>query len=976
MTSPQRTVWFLVASISIVVGGVIAFRWGASKSPASLMHSARQAADRRDWPAAVRIARQAAQSDPEAWWWVGQWSARSNQFAEAIAAWEQIPHTSGHAGEARIRAAELAFKELRQLHRAEQNYRQALLIDNQNSAALDGLAQTLAVAGRWRELAPVLLRLIQLDAYSNFYLDLLARGSDINVDPQVLLPVGQESPDDVSVVCARIRLKLQSQQVQEAKSELDRVLREKPNAPEVQLLYGETLSQMGDMDPLRNWLLTVRDSLQNDPDYWRLAFGYCNRRREEPQAARCAWELLRRDPLHVAATLTLGRILQQSGEIELAARLTERAQRLEQYAASVASARKPQNWGAIEHCVQLAEQLGLIWEAWGWSQLASRLNPRLTWMRAALQRIEPQLAALPLERTAPQFNLADQVAGERFPLPIFRPDPTDRKDPVSPSTETPLTFRDDAERCGLHFQYENGGNCLVDGLRFMHEMTGGGVSALDFDRDQWPDLYFSQGGEFSLKPNTMAKNDRLWRNRDGAAWEDVTLAAGLSDEGFGQGVCVGDLDQDGFPDLLVLNIGLSVLWHNQGDGTFTQVAAFREVVRPGWNLSAGIADLDGDSIPDIYLVNYLAGDDVFTKICPDAQGVLRLTCQPLIFPAAADQLLRGLGDGRFEDVTTSAEINRPAARGMGLVIGRLSQSESLEVFVANDSTANNHYIRQSATGDLRYADDAFRLGTAVDVSGRAQACMGIAVDDVDGDGRIDLLVTNFEDESNTLYQQLEDGLFADRSREWGVDAPSRPMLGFGTQFLDADLDGDPELIVANGHVNDRREAKSQYQMPPQLFRNQDGSRFQQVPPEEAGDYFHGRYLGRGLAVLDWNRDGLPDVTVSHLDRPASVLTNQSQRRGRWLQVHCVGTKSARDPIGTKVIVPLENRTVTRQLLAGDGYASANQRMIVIGLGDVAPDPVDLEVEWPDGTRQTVKHVPVDHGVVVIEGRESAIPLSN
>lgn len=944
----------------------------------ALLQEARRAAERRDWESALELASRATRRDPsisEAWWLVAQSNARINQYAGAVSAWEQIPESSPWGIEARLKAAETCLHELRNLRRAEQHYRRLIVLDAENSAAVDGLAQTLAIGGRWRELAPVLLRLIQLDTFTNFHLDLLARGSEINVDPQLLPAPEQLQADDEPARLARLRLLLSSQQPQTVIEELSTLHKHGPPSTESELLMGRALLLTDDDERLKAWLKAGLASLQNDAEYWSIALASCPRWHDEAGAAHCAWEVVSRDPHHVGALLTLGRSLNQHGKPELATLLLRRAELLEQYAASVTSARQSGNWNALAQAEQLAEQLGMLWEAWGWTRLAARLNPRLTWAQPAMDRLRPQIAALPLERTAADFLPTRRIPVNPFPRPSFDlwvppPSPDRNRD------SSIMTFEDAAAQTGLHVQYNNGGRCLIDGLRYMYELTGGGVGVVDFDRDQWPDLYFPQGGKFTNSSQPQTQHDQLWRNLGGEAWDDVTSFTGLTDEEFGQGISVGDVDEDGFPDLLVLNIGRSRLWHNQGDGTFIPSHDFGEVLRPAWSISGGIADLDGDAVPDVYIVNYLAGDDVFQRICPDAQGVARLTCQPLVFPAAADQLLRGQGNGRFDDASQSAGINQPAARGMGVLIGRLTQVETMDVFVTNDSTANHHYIRQPATAGLQYLDEAFRLGTAVDGAGRAQACMGVAADDVDGDGRFDLFVTNFEDEANTLYQQQDGGLFTDRTREFALDDASRPMLGFGTQFLDADLDGYPELIVANGHVNDRRETGSMYQMPPQLFRNQQGSRFQLVPAKDAGDYFNGRYLGRGLAVLDANRDGLPDAVVTHLDRPAALLLNRSVRRGNWLQLQLVGTKSSRDAIATRVVIHGGDRKFVRQLLSGDGYASSNQRLIFSGLGTGTSSTVRIEVLWPDGTGQTFDSIPVDRCVAIIQGRPGGLTLSH
>ncbi|MDZ4686465.1 MAG: FG-GAP-like repeat-containing protein [Planctomycetaceae bacterium] len=906
-------------------------------------------------------------------------AAARGDLSAAVDAWERVPPDSPSALQARLHAAETSLRQLHQLGRAERLYRQAIELAPDNAEAIHGLAQTLAIEGRWNELATCLIRLIQLDACSNFHLDLLVRGSDLNVDPQLLSPADQTEPEDIAARCARARLAMQAGDEPRARWDLESILNEHSESVQARLLLGRLLLSLGADGDLQDWLRTAPPAVRNEADYWRVAMSASQRWHDEDGALRCAWEVLSRDPNDIAACLNLGRGLHRLGEPDLAAKLMERAERLERYTAAVSQARRPKNWDAIEQAVELAESLGLYWEAFGWSRLASRLNPALSWPRLTLDRLAPRVAHLDLVRTDPAANPVRGLNPERFATPRFETTGPATPEHAPGESHSPLAFREDALRSGLTFDYHNGGDCLRTGLQRMYEFTGGGVGVVDYDRDGYPDLYFPEGGEFAQRGNPMAVVDRLWQNVSGTAWRDVTDSAGLTDEGFGQGVCAGDVDNDGFPDLLVLNIGANVLWHNCGDGTFQRSQEFAAVTRDAWSLSAAIADLDGDSNPDIYVVNYLAGDDVFTRVCPDSRGVNRLTCQPLVFSAAPDQLLRSLGDGRFEDCSAEAGIDRPEGRGMGLVVGRITQPDTLDVYVANDATANFHFVRERSPERIeqpwRFVDEAFLRGTAVDAAGRAQASMGIAANDADGDGRLDLFVTNFEGESTTLYVQQSDGFLNDRSQEFQLTALSRGLLGFGAQFLDVDLDGDPELIVANGHVNDRRESGSLYQMPPQLFRNRAGRGFQLVPPTEAGSYFAGEYLGRGLAVLDWNRDGRPDAAVSHLDRPAELLTNESERRGRWLHVRCVGTASARDAIGTMVSIRSGERRIVRQLTAGDGYASSNQRDIFLGVGLLPTETVAMEVSWPNGETVELTDVPLDREVVIIEGRSQAFPLS-
>ena len=357
-------------------------------------------------------------------------------------------------------------------------------------------------------------------------------------------------------------------------------------------------------------------------------------------------------------------------------------------------------------------------------------------------------------------------------------------------------------------------------------------------------------------------------------------------------------------------------------------------------------------------------------------GSTRL-CTPHEFPAAHDQLFINLGDGRFEDRSQSAGIEVPEGKGLGLVVGPFDSTGRLNVFVANDAVPNFYFANLNAKrGDSpQFEERGYLSGLAVDADGQPQACMGVAAGDANGDGLLDLYVTNFRNESNTLYLQQRDGGFVDATRSSGLREPSYAMLGFGTQFLDADLDGWQDLIVTNGHVGNLKHHGVPYEMPPQFYRNLGKGTFVELPASTLGSFFSGKYLGRGLARLDWNRDGRDDFAISHVNSSAALVTNQTITAGHFLIVQLVGVESDRDAIGSIVTVHEGSRRFVRHLTAGDGYQACNQRQLVFGLGGC--DAIhELEVQWPTGKIQRFPSVPVDCAVLLIEGRIEQTVLSN
>ncbi|MBW3543639.1 MAG: CRTAC1 family protein, partial [Planctomycetes bacterium] len=487
--------------------------------------------------------------------------------------------------------------------------------------------------------------------------------------------------------------------------------------------------------------------------------------------------------------------------------------------------------------------------------------------------------------------------------------------------------------------------------------------------------------------NPQPSLDRLFRNLGNGRFEDVTLAATIIEDRFSQGATVGDFDSDGFPDLYVANIGGNRLFRNNGDGTFSDVTERTATAGDRWTTSCLMADLNGDALPEIYAVNYLSGEDVFTRVCNDRGG--SGICMPQHFPAAQDQLYLNLGDGRFEDITERAGIAVPDGKGLGIVAADFLGRGRLDLFIANDAVPNFFFENQTSgprpsTLDSRpssgpqlstlnprpstplFSEQALLKGVALNRGGQAEACMGVAAGDADGDGRIDLFVTNFHLESNTLYLQREGGWFDDATRDAGLRQPSLSLLGFGTQFLDADLDGRLDLIVTNGHIDDFTSDGTAYRMPPQFFRGLGGGRFQELPADSLGPYFAERYLGRGLARLDWNRDGREDVVVSHLDAPAALLTNETQPAGHFLVIRLVGVESNRDAIGATVTVRTADAVETGQLTAGDGYLASNQRQLVFGLR-TAQRVEEMLVRWPSGREERFVDLAVDAELIAVEG---------
>jgi hypothetical protein len=616
----------------------------------------------------------------------------------------------------------------------------------------------------------------------------------------------------------------------------------------------------------------------------------------------------------------------------------------------------------------LCQRLGRLWEALAWSELARRRDPSLVWAAAAVDRLAAQLTA-ETPRTVASANPAHGLKLELFPL---------RASWEAPATavsqgggRSSIRFVDDTDTAGIRFAYANASDPAHPGLR-MYEIDGGGVAVLDYDRDGWPDVYFTQGGAAPPDLSPQHERDHLYRNERGQFRETETPARLLEDR-FSQGVTVADYDNDGFPDLYVANIGRNRLFHNQGDGTFVEMADALPAASDEWTSSCLIADLNGDALPDIYDVNYLTGDDLFVRTCVHEDGVERI-CMPKVFDYAVDQVWLNAGDGSFRLWSDAAGGSAPGLPGLGIVAARFSEGAALELFIANDGQRNNHLTPIVSDGRLSFREQAVLTGLAFDGRGRSLACMGVACGDANGDARLDLFVTNFYHETNCLYLAHGGGLFFDATQQAGLAASSVEMLAFGTQFLDADRDGWLDLVVTNGHLVDRTSLSEPYRMRPQFYWNAGQARFQEVAPSRLGRFFETERLGRALARLDWNRDGRDDFAVSHLDGPASLVTNRTRGGNHSVTIRLCGTRSARDAIGANVTIETDDgRRLVRQLTAGDGYQCSNQRALVIGMRR-AESTRSIRVAWPSGHTQTWNGIACDREWLLIEGRSAAAEL--
>lgn len=965
----QRTV--LVAGIGLAVAvaaALVVWRpWNveADAPNAPLITQARQALERGEYDQAEHLATKISRGDES--WVAGQLVAgeaamKSERFEAAFDYFRSIPRDgSSDAVTAALSTAEVA-RHLGYLSEAELAYRDVLERVPDHVAAHERMAFLLGVTGRRWESQSHFLFLIRSGAVNLYQLALVGDLERPMEQGDYLRQCAEKAPDDLLVKLGLAFHAVAEGRAREARGLLREVVAEAPEIVAAQAMLGELLVDAED-EAFAAWHAGLPSAADDSADIWYVRGLWARRHNELSAATRCFWETVRRAPSHRRGSYQLGQVLiaqdDEAGHVFAA-----RAGKLYDLTGAIDDVLRSdgRNEAAMLRVTELMEELGRAWESFAWAATSAETFPQSAWPRQAIERILPQLgdgtpATLASHNLALRYDYSDLpgVAGliDRLAGTATRA--------VAADTTSAIRFEERTD-VGIDLVYDNGGDLSTKGTR-MFEQTGGGVAVLDYDFDGWPDLYLTQGSKWKqgdTQPTTSPEMiDRLYRNDDGRSFIDVTTIAGLGDPGFGQGSAVGDFDGDGFPDLYVANIGHNRLYRNNGDGTFADVTEQCGLAGDTWTASCVIVDLNADGHPDLFDATYLTGSNVYTEIC-QGRG-----CSPKVFSGPPDRLHLSRGDGTFAFVPDATPVEN--SKGLGVVALDVETRGRPSLFISNDQVPN-HYLRNLPSDDasnIRLQEEGFATGLAFNEDGLASACMGIATDDVDGNGLPDFYVTNFQDESNTLYLQDAPGLFLDATNPAGLRAPSFEFVSWGTQFLDADLDGHPDLVVVNGHIDDYRDEGGRYQMRPQFFRNTGGGRFIELPAEQAGEYFGRRYLGRGLARLDWNRDGLMEFAVSNIGDPASLMTNHSTGVGRFLNVRLHATRTARDAIGSVVTATVDGRTWTKQLVAGDGFMASNERVLQFGLGD-ATSVTELRIEWPSGETTTLENLPVDVTVEVTE----------
>jgi tetratricopeptide (TPR) repeat protein len=732
-------------------------------------------------------------------------------------------------------------------------------------------------------------------------------------------------------------------------------------------LYGQAMLETGEHANLTAWRDSAPATAVDSTLYWLVLGQWEQSRGQHEQAAKAFWESLRRGGLIHPEVLTLLMIsidaLQRSEDAAKLKDLIVKQTELRD-ALKIHLERNDQSQAACLRVANALMDLGRVWEAEGWARLAVSLpNDKQPDLRERYMAIRNQL-----HEQSP-WQSPDMIAASMIDLSDLSGVSSDHSiAPVNasaPLAQGQIKFDEQAREWGwLHTSIPAP---KIGGHAIQHSV-GGGLAVIDFDCDGWPDLAAATLDGKALQNNSSP--NRLSRNLNGT-FVDVSMAAGYQDQGFGQGIAVGDYNEDGFADMFDANIGRNRLYRNNGDGTFSDVSDAVGLTGEKWTTSVAMIDLDGDSLLDLFEANYCAGTAPYERECHNKYGLG--TCTPLLFDAEPDGVWQGGSDGRFTEMSDTWMDQTSPGRGLGLVAGELDERPGIDVLVGNDMTANHLWSSSRNSEPFQLTDLGVVRGVGTSGTSHSQASMGIAAADADGDGDLDFLMTHFADDYNTYYEQVTPGFWRDRSHQLGFSEPSMNLLGFGAQWADFDNNGGNELIVTNGHVDRVDREDVSYRMPAQLFSRIESGRWEQWDSAALGEYFARDHLGRALVTMDADRDGRLDVAISHLDDPAALLINQTPDAGRSIGIQLKATSSPRDAIGARVTATIGTRKVAAQLTTGDGYMASNERRIHFGCGE-AEIVSDVAVVWPSGHIETFGELEVGHDYLLVEGSAEAWSL--
>jgi hypothetical protein len=535
--------------------------------------------------------------------------------------------------------------------------------------------------------------------------------------------------------------------------------------------------------------------------------------------------------------------------------------------------------------------------------------------------------------------------------------------PQAPQGSIPVNFTDVREAAGITFKQD----ATSSSEKYYLETMGTGVGWIDYDQDGLLDLYFVQSAATKAYTPPQPLRSALYHNNGDGTFTDVTEKAGVGGEGhYGQGVCVGDYDNDGYPDLYVTGYGSAILYHNNGDGTFTDVTEKAGVTdKGGWSTSAAWIDYDKDGWLDLVVCNYIEWSPENNIWCGEHRPGYRAYCHPDNYRGQRIKLYHNNHDGTFTDVSQKSGVGIPEAKGMGVVTADFNNDGWPDIAISNDTWPNFLFINQH---DGTFKDVSFISGIAASADGKYEAGMGIDAADVDGDGWMDIYITHLDFELDRLYHNNHDGTFDDVTYQCGIGNSAIFLSGVAAVFADYDNDGWPDIMQVNGSMLDNinlYHTEVMYKEPKLMFRNLGRGKFSKVS-KELGAAFMRPVAGRGLAAGDFDNDGDIDFAINVRGDYPELLRNDGGNANNWLTVNLVGVKSNRDGLGSILKLTSESFTQVQEAKGGTSYMSASDPRIHFGLGQ-RKTIESLEIRWPSGQVDHLDKVPINQIITVKEG---------
>ena len=523
----------------------------------------------------------------------------------------------------------------------------------------------------------------------------------------------------------------------------------------------------------------------------------------------------------------------------------------------------------------------------------------------------------------------------------------------------PVQFSDATKAAGITFTHNSG----RAGKKLMAETMGSGVAFFDADQDGWPDLLFINGRNW--RPGPRKSLHALYRNNRNGTFTDVTASSGLDVEMYGMGVAVGDYDNDGNDDVYITALEGDRLFRNEGRFKFRDVTKASGIANADFGTSAAWLDYDKNGLIDLFVANYVEWTPETDRWC-SLDGSNKSYCTPEAYKGTASRLYRNLGGGRFEDVSRKAGVSDPTSKSLGVAVFDYDIDGWPDLFVANDTQPNKLYRNNR---DGTFTEEGVAAGVAYSDDGVARGAMGVDAIDYDRSGRPHVLVGNFSNQMLALYHNEGNKLFIDEAPSSAVGRTSLLYLAFGVFFFDYDLDGHPDILAANGHIEETIESvqpKMKYRQSPLMFRNTGRGAFEYVGAS-LGPAFNDPMVARGAAYADYDRDGDLDVVLTNNHGPAKLLRNDGGSRNNWVSVKAVGTKSNRSALGAVVRMRSASGKQWTAVRSGSSYCSQSDLVQTLGLGQ-DKDVLALEIEWPNGAKDRLTNVAANQFLTIVEGK--------